>query len=384
MNTTCALIPAVVAAVASTAGAQIVDHDLFLISAALANPAPPPSALSGVMRIDPVTGQTTIIASNIPGFRGRGSYDPYRQRIVASVIVGNPLLVASDGTWEELPLDYAFTPINFAPIGDGRIYFTAGAGIGWVDANGVVHTLMDETGQAPFQLAPTLSTGGFIYHVLTNSLFYADGDPSGQTSVEKIPLTLDGSQLAGPVQSVLYDVSSTFDEPKHFGRGPGGQLILVVDDNSNSQLPRVLLVDPETLDVTVYATCGYFGVGGQVAGTYSLERDQAVVLDSLGDNLRLYDQGEVGEGTIWVSGAVSSPGGSGEVVQMIEIGGTIAAPVAGDLNGDDIVGVADFLLLLAAWGPCPEPCPPSCPADFDGDCTVGVTDFLIQLANWST
>jgi hypothetical protein len=53
-----------------------------------------------------------------------------------------------------------------------------------------------------------------------------------------------------------------------------------------------------------------------------------------------------------------------------------------DLNGDGSVGVNDFLLLLSAWGDCPDPCPPSCPADFDGDCTVGVTDFLILLANW--
>ncbi|MHC4320235.1 MAG: right-handed parallel beta-helix repeat-containing protein [Planctomycetota bacterium] len=53
-----------------------------------------------------------------------------------------------------------------------------------------------------------------------------------------------------------------------------------------------------------------------------------------------------------------------------------------DLDGSGAVGVTDFLALLAAWGPCPDPCPPSCPADFDGDCTVGVTDFLLLLAQW--
>ncbi|MHC4127606.1 MAG: choice-of-anchor B family protein [Planctomycetota bacterium] len=56
--------------------------------------------------------------------------------------------------------------------------------------------------------------------------------------------------------------------------------------------------------------------------------------------------------------------------------------VPGDIDGDGTVGVNDFLLLLAGWGPCPDPCPPSCAADFDGDCTVGVNDFLILLANW--
>ena len=47
-----------------------------------------------------------------------------------------------------------------------------------------------------------------------------------------------------------------------------------------------------------------------------------------------------------------------------------------------MVGITDFLMLLAVWGPCPDPCPPSCAADLDGDCTVGITDFLMLLANW--
>jgi choice-of-anchor B domain-containing protein len=57
-------------------------------------------------------------------------------------------------------------------------------------------------------------------------------------------------------------------------------------------------------------------------------------------------------------------------------------PVPGDLDGDGTVGVNDFLMLLAAWGPCPDPCPPACAGDLDGDCTVGVNDFLLMLASW--
>jgi hypothetical protein len=53
---------------------------------------------------------------------------------------------------------------------------------------------------------------------------------------------------------------------------------------------------------------------------------------------------------------------------------------AEDIDGDDSVGVTDFLGLLAVWGPCID-CG-NCPADFDGDCSVGVTDFLLLLANW--
>jgi len=61
----------------------------------------------------------------------------------------------------------------------------------------------------------------------------------------------------------------------------------------------------------------------------------------------------------------------------------IDSPIPGDLDGDGTVGILDFLALLAAWGPCPGPCPPTCLADLDGDCTVGILDFLILLANWS-
>jgi hypothetical protein len=55
----------------------------------------------------------------------------------------------------------------------------------------------------------------------------------------------------------------------------------------------------------------------------------------------------------------------------------------GDIDGDGIVGVNDFLILLGDWGWCTRPCPPVCAASLDGNCTVGVNDFLILLANWT-
>ena len=47
-----------------------------------------------------------------------------------------------------------------------------------------------------------------------------------------------------------------------------------------------------------------------------------------------------------------------------------------DLDGDNTVGILDFLALLQAWGD------PGGPADLDGDGTVGIVDFLILLADW--
>ncbi len=61
---------------------------------------------------------------------------------------------------------------------------------------------------------------------------------------------------------------------------------------------------------------------------------------------------------------------------------TFDVTILGDLNEDGTVGVVDLLLLLAAWGPCDVPCPPTCPADLDDDCVVGITDLLILPGNW--
>ncbi|MDY7110464.1 MAG: FG-GAP-like repeat-containing protein [Planctomycetota bacterium] len=55
--------------------------------------------------------------------------------------------------------------------------------------------------------------------------------------------------------------------------------------------------------------------------------------------------------------------------------------IPGDVNGDGIVDTADLLLLLASWGPCPDP-PEDCPADFDGDDVVNTADLLILLSHW--
>ncbi len=53
-----------------------------------------------------------------------------------------------------------------------------------------------------------------------------------------------------------------------------------------------------------------------------------------------------------------------------------------DFDGDGDVDAADLANLLGAWGPCPQPCPPSCPADLGGNCAVGAFDLAILLGAW--
>ncbi len=55
--------------------------------------------------------------------------------------------------------------------------------------------------------------------------------------------------------------------------------------------------------------------------------------------------------------------------------------VAGDIDADGTIGIADLWALLGTWGPCAA-CA-ECPADLDGDCAVGIVDLLVLLGNWT-
>jgi hypothetical protein len=54
-----------------------------------------------------------------------------------------------------------------------------------------------------------------------------------------------------------------------------------------------------------------------------------------------------------------------------------------DIDNDGVVGVQDFLKLLADWGPCPV-APACCRADVNGDGEVGIGDFLLLLGAWGS
>ncbi len=65
----------------------------------------------------------------------------------------------------------------------------------------------------------------------------------------------------------------------------------------------------------------------------------------------------------------------GRAVEVIVSDFTFIAPKPADFDGDGVIGITDFLFLLAAWGG-PD-------ADLDGDCSVGILDLLNLLANWT-
>lgn len=77
-----------------------------------------------------------------------------------------------------------------------------------------------------------------------------------------------------------------------------------------------------------------------------------------------------------ISVAADAPGALG--IDAVTI---VRPALAGDLNGDGAVDFADLLILLAAWGACPEA--GACSADLTGDGTVDFNDLLDLLSQWS-
>ncbi len=96
--------------------------------------------------------------------------------------------------------------------------------------------------------------------------------------------------------------------------------------------------------------------------------------------MEVYDDGSGQGPALFLGGDFARAGGLDS--QNIARWGGCAALVVGDLSGDGTVGIVDFLMLLAAWGPCSEPCPPPCLGDTDGNCVVDELDFANLLFNW--
>ena len=60
---------------------------------------------------------------------------------------------------------------------------------------------------------------------------------------------------------------------------------------------------------------------------------------------------------------------------------TLTAALAGDLNGDGFVGIADLNIVLGNWN---QNVPPGDPlADPSGDGFVGIADLNVVLGNWN-
>ena len=329
---------------AGQARADFENGDLYLITRSL------PTINNAIVQIDAATGSHTVLANLTGSVSPTLTWDPFRNRLLgvdASLIAG---LMAIDGNGNvTFPAPALPTPQIVASRGTGIVYlWSGGASLRYLDAADASHDLLDISGTGPYTLA--VAPAAMIYDPGTNALFLFQGTLNGSTlcpdvtatCVVKVPLTADGTQVAAVATFAQFDVStSNLENPSGASYAPGGQLLVIVDTNSNAQEPRMLLVDPATLALSTWASNGpYTGAAATNAGSYSSVLGQAVILDTGLNKLRAYSIGETGNGTTFGSGL--SGVGSGDLAYMVEI--IVASPAVPGLS------VGGLLLLATGVG----------------------------------
>jgi hypothetical protein len=309
---------------------------------------PPNMVYPGIRRVDPATGQTQpFVQFNTNAvYPCSAAYDPYRQRVVAWCGFGalaNPALFAFDAAGNGTVVSTQYL-VRLAPRGDGKIYgYLAGAAnpdiqqIRYLDAADQMQVLLDVGGGAPWLLNGGVPVFGdpirsMIYDPVDNALLVAtqgdnstptcSGSPVFDVAIRKLPLTPDGTRLRAPAVCTTYSVSNTanvHEQPLGFSYGPNGSIVLAVYPNWSGALPRLLSIDPVTLQVAPFATVGpYFGDVAMTCGAYCPSTGRALILDGGNDVFRSFAPGQVGEGNVLAS--YGSPGLGGSIDTLFVVG----------------------------------------------------------------
>lgn len=193
--------------------------------------------------------------------------------------------------------------------------------------------------------------------------FSASLEPSDQLHVQfgtSVALSVDGGSavIGAPADSTL-------------GFQSGAAYVFQRDEKRWIEVAKLLPHDGDSVDL--------FG------DSVSIAQDTALV--------GAWDASDVGSAYVFVGLSGKDCNGDGEsdacdiFFKLSEDGNGNGVPDEceqfGDLNGDGSVGIVDFLALLANWGPCDTPCPPSCAGDFNADCVIDGLDLLGLIINWA-
>jgi hypothetical protein len=327
----------------------------------------PSSQTQAIYRIAPETGHGVELVSGFywGGWAGSMVFDPYRDALLTSMsLPPDPYwreelwVVSHDGSTVVIP-GFTDVPLRaLAPIGDGRVYFQRHQGnpnweVEYLDASNQVHTLMDDTGAVPF----SFSVEHMLYHAPTNSLiatnsgWWSPNDcVTGLSSVFRIPLSPDGSQVAGPVTCA--SVAGVSNNIMSMDYLPGGDILLNMAGSQyfDDTLRRL---DPLTLATTIWAQPGPPDLNGAV---WSARIGRAVVLDDGANVLRAYLPGQAGGGTVISADVPVSPGTSGyspaETMTRVDLNGPGCVGTS-HAFGTGVAGKGGFVPSLGAVG-CPD------------------------------
>ena len=368
-------------AAASAQGSGFNAGEVFVYTGGLTAPG---YTGAGILRVEPLAGAGSVLIqlANTLDNVGALAFDTYRQRLVfcASIPGTEPLpqlhLWLADGAGNRQTLGDGLFPANtqfdaIAPTGDGRIYFHSAHDttkqIRWFDAANGLHVLYDTDGITPLLIDgdQNFPIMGMIHDAPTNSLFIASstpapGFPLGATNVRKLPLSADGSKLAGPVGNATFEISSkpwgqtSGETPRGWARGPNGELLLLILSIDEESMPRLLQVDPVTSVISIWASNGStslpFGCSTNTGIAFSSTLGKAVIADYWNSKLRAYAEGDAGVGTVVGTSPVTP---SGYYCNMTSVpqgdcaGGWIA-------YGAGLAGKGGFVPQLAGSG-CAEP-----------------------------
>ncbi len=284
---------------------------------------------------------------------------------------------------------------------------------------------------------PPVTMVGMDYFTSVNADFNIRAFNEQNTLIESLtvvgtpngPVWSGFAGIAAPTATIsqieIFSRSSTFDVPFNFSFDDfifqtGACVTPVAIDikpgscpnsfnrNSNGVLPVALVgtvgLNAADVDASSIQLSRADGVGGSVAphegppGPHTVIDDVSTPFD--GELCDCHE--ETGDGILDLSMKFQSEEvvselllddlSPGELVELTLTGTTldgtefqandcIRLVPPGDVDGDGIVGVVDFLLLLAEWGVCGPAA--ECSADYNGDGMVGILDLLILLVNWT-
>ncbi|MCB9508321.1 MAG: hypothetical protein H6697_11740 [Myxococcales bacterium] len=318
-----------------------------------------------LLRIDPSTGDGELLATPKywGGWAGGMVFDPYRDGVIACMSLEpdpyskyEPYVVSSDGTTTALPgLDFVGLKA-MAAVGDGRVYFQRrtppSSQIEYYDAGNTLHVLMDATGSTPLLLdiEHALYDAAGDALIATQSVHWSGpGCSPTENTIWRIPLSSDGSQVAGPITCTTF--ASASENVMSLDRYPGGLMFTVLAGSAEPQ--KLWVVDPSGPSVFPWGTMDLVDLNG---GMYSQRLGKAIVFEDFSNELRVFGPGVGHDGvTLPVDVPIGdSTTGSSPADWLFDI--DALGPACDGFHvtyGTGLSGKGGFVPTLAATG-CPD------------------------------
>jgi hypothetical protein len=303
------------------------------------------------------------------------------------LIHGDSLLVASRGTSAVLRYDLADGAFlgAFVPSGSGGLISPFGLCLGpdgHVYVNGADNRVRRYHGQsgAPLGVFVAAQSNGGLSDP-RGMLFLPDGRLLVAGRLNDAILSYDGGSGAflGSFNKGGTTAALTFDEPWGLRLGPNGNLFAVRHHPGEPTGEGGGLLHGDLAELHVNASRIYeFDVqSGVFIRSYVTGHDTGLWaptgFDFMPGEATDCNRNGVADGCDIIRGASPDLNGNGVPDECESF--------SPDLDGDGLVDGADLGILLAAWGPCPQPT--DCLEDQNGDGLVDGADLGVLLAAWT-